>query len=69
MAGLWKEESDGKKFTMLTTTPNESVAPFHHRMPFILSSPESWLGDDWQQVLEKPDKNPLLKIQKQPELF
>jgi len=69
MAGLWKEESDGEKFSMLTTTPNDSVAPFHHRMPFILSSPETWLGDDWQKILESPDKNPLQKIQKQPELF
>jgi len=56
---------------MLTTTPNETVAAYHHRMPFILK-PEQfdlWLSDRWQEVLAKPDHAPLEKFQKQPELF
>lgn len=71
MAGLWRAERDGQKFTMLTTTPNETVSPYHNRMPFILRTDqlESWLGIDWRKVLGDPDKSPLGKIVKQPELF
>ena len=71
LAGLWQKFDDGEKFTMLTTTPNESVSPYHHRMPFLLQPHQyaDWLGDAWLQVLENPDKAPLEKIQKQPELF
>jgi len=71
MAGLWQSDADGDRFTMLTTTPNASVSPHHHRMPFILRSEQyaSWLGDDWFHVLENPDKTPLEKIQRQPDLF
>ena len=47
-AGLWREESGVQKYTMLTTTPNESVAKYHHRMPFILKPDQFdlWLGDE-----------------------
>ena len=71
LAGLWQKFDDGEKFTMLTTTPNASVSPYHHRMPFLLQPQQyaDWLGDAWLQVLENPDKAPLEKIQKQPELF
>ena len=71
MAGLWQPDPDGPRFTMLTTTPNASVSPYHHRMPFILRTEHfaDWLGADWQRVLENPDKADLEKIQKQPELF
>ena len=71
LAGLWREETSGPRFVMLTTTPNESVAKYHHRMPFLLRSEQytDWLGEAWLQVLENPDKSPLEKIQKQPELF
>lgn len=71
MAGLWREEPSGQKFTMLTCTPNETVAPHHHRMPFLLQPEqyESWLGDDWRDVLPHPDKSPLKKFEKQPGLF
>jgi putative SOS response-associated peptidase YedK len=70
-AGLWREESGVKKYTMLTTSPNESVARHHDRMPFIVKPEDydAWLGGDWQQVLTKPDLAPLEKFQKQPELF
>jgi putative SOS response-associated peptidase YedK len=58
-------------FVMLTTTPNASVSPYHSRMPFILRAEQlgAWIGDDWLAVLENPDRAPLEKIQKQPELF
>jgi len=71
MAGLWHPDTDAPRFTMLTTTPNESVSPYHNRMPFILRPEQyaEWLGADWLRVLELPDKSPLDKIQKQPELF
>jgi len=71
MAGLWQTDTDGARFTMLTTTPNATVSPHHDRMPFILPSDlwAEWLGADWLSVLERPDKAALEKIQKQPELF
>ncbi len=60
-----------RSFVMLTTTPNDSVAPHHHRMPFILRAEQytDWLGDNWQRVLANPDKAALEKIRKQAELF
>ena len=71
LAGLWQKFEDGERFTMLTTTPNASVSPYHHRMPFLIQPRQyaDWLGEAWQQVLDNPDKAPLEKIQKQPELF
>ena len=70
-AGLWRDEIGVKKYTMLTTSPNESVEKYHHRMPFILKPDQydSWLGDNWRRVLTEPDHAPLEKIQKQAELF
>ena len=40
-------------------------------VPFLLQPGQyaDWLGDAWLQVLANPDKAPLEKIQKQPELF
>ena len=71
MAGLWQPDAEGGKFTLLTTTPNASVSPYHNRMPFILREEQlaAWLGDDWLSALENPDRAPLDKIQKQAELF
>jgi len=71
LAGLWREEADGKKYTMLTTAPNESVAKHHNRMPFIVKPADydAWLGGDWQRVLSEPDRAPLEKFEKQPDLF
>ena len=70
-AGLWREEAGGPRYTLLTTTPNVSVAPHHDRMPFIVRPEDftDWLRGDWQRVLQTPDKSPLEKFQKQPELF
>ncbi len=63
-------KQNARSFLMLTTTPNASVAPYHHRMPFILRAEQlgAWLGDDWLAVLDNPDRAPLDKIQKQAEL-
>lgn len=71
LAALWRAEGAGNRFVMLTTTPNESVSPYHHRMPFILRAEqcEEWLSGDWEQVLSDPDWALLEKIQNQPELF
>lgn len=71
LAGLWREESSGPRFVMLTTTPSESVAHFHNRMPFLLREEQfpDWLRGDYLKVLAAPDKSPLEKFQKQPELF
>jgi putative SOS response-associated peptidase YedK len=70
-AGLWREDKDGQRYTLLTTTPNVSVAKFHSRMPFILKPADynAWLSGDWQRVLAEPDHSPLEMFQKQPELF
>jgi len=56
---------------MLTTSPNESVAPFHSRMPFVLREDQftEWLRGDFFKVLASPDKSPLEKFQPQPEHF
>lgn len=71
LAGLWRDEPGGPRFVMLTTTPNESVAPFHNRMPFILHPDDfgAWLRGGFEKILASPDKSPLQKFQKQPELF
>lgn len=49
MAGLWEEWSSPHgplcTFTVITTEPNETVAPIHNRMPVILTPEgvETWL--------------------------
>ncbi len=49
-AGLYDELPDGEggSFTIITTTPNELVAPLHDRMPAILApeDEEEWLDRD-----------------------
>jgi putative SOS response-associated peptidase YedK len=50
LAGLWagwRDEETGelrRTFTIVTTTPNDTMAPIHDRMPAILA-PEDW--DRW----------------------
>jgi putative SOS response-associated peptidase YedK len=53
LAGLWEswqspEGEDVRSFTVITTAPNELVAPIHNRMPAILhpSDYECWLDAD-----------------------
>ncbi len=62
-AGLWEEwrgASDApalRTFTILTTTPNDLMAPIHQRMPVILRPEQeaAWLDTEsdqnWQHVL------------------
>lgn len=37
MAGLWEENQGRLCYSMITTRPNESMAPIHNRMPAILA--------------------------------
>lgn len=40
MAGIWQPTAKEKQFTILTTSPNDSVSPAHDRMPLVLTSEE-----------------------------
>jgi putative SOS response-associated peptidase YedK len=60
-AGLWDTWSGGdvdalESFTILTTTPNETLAPFHDRMPVILpeTAREAWLANDASEAALTP---------------
>ena len=44
VAGLWREDSQGRAFTMLTTSPGPHTAPFHDRQ-FVVLPPTRW--SDW----------------------
>lgn len=63
MAGLWDRWEGGgaalESFTILTTVPNERVAPLHDRMPVLLP-PAAW--DRWlaPEAVEPTDLLPLL---------
>lgn len=37
IAGIWEEGEQGECFSMITTEPNEVLAPVHDRMPAVLS--------------------------------
>ncbi len=50
IAGIWEpglEDDLPPSFSMLTTVPNDLVAPLHDRMPVVLTAPDMlrWLGD------------------------
>ena len=49
-AGIWEPPEDGTPgtFGILTTAPNELVAPIHNRMPVILTADAMprWLGSE-----------------------
>ncbi len=59
MAGLWacwrdkdNEDETLETFTVVTTTPNEAIEPYHNRMPVVLA-PDSfaaWLAPDNHDV-------------------
>jgi putative SOS response-associated peptidase YedK len=58
-AGLWSAWADDNGFihytaTILTTQANETMAPFHHRMPVILGSEgtQAWLDPSLTQPAE-----------------
>ena len=40
IAGIWQPTAKEKQFTILTTSPNDSVSPVHDRMPLVLTSEE-----------------------------
>lgn len=40
MAGIWQPTAKEKQFTILTTSPNDSVSPVHDRIPLVLTSEE-----------------------------
>ena len=52
LAGLYADGEDATRFCVLTTTPNETVAAIHDRMPVILAPDEAdqWLGGDVDQA-------------------
>lgn len=57
MAGLWDRWDKGEDgaletFTILTTSPNEIVAPIHKRMPVILEPEhfEEWLDPQFEDL-------------------
>ncbi|MDR2301461.1 MAG: SOS response-associated peptidase [Deltaproteobacteria bacterium] len=63
LAGFWNSYVDQPKgnvterFTVLTTEANESMAPYHSRMPVILTDDEvdDWLGgSDLEKYLKRP---------------
>lgn len=66
-AGLYRSSADGDEVesVILTTSPNELVAPIHDRMPLLLSAEEVriWLTDPQKarQLLTKEDRTALKK--------
>ena len=44
MAGIYQSEAEQNHFVILTTAPNESIVPYHHRMPLII---EKDMIHDW----------------------
>ena len=60
LAGLWEPNhhlatgEGAESYTVITIAPNAFMAPFHDRMPVILSS------DDWATWLDPDGDNPLL---------
>jgi len=51
IAGLWHDEPDGVRFTMLTVAPGPDVCPFHDRQIAVLT-PGEW--GDWL-YLSRPE--------------
>lgn len=47
MAGLYGDFSDERRYVILTTAPNDSVAEIHNRMPLVLEKNQvsAWLRD------------------------
>lgn len=60
-AGLWQAETaseTSRRCVILTTSPNETVARVHNRMPLIVppSDYARWLGDGFEPVLQAPER-------------
>ena len=62
MAGLWREFEGEKKFVILTTSPNHSMADIHNRMPVVLkrSQIQNWLCDTQYAISVLSEKPPEL---------
>lgn len=43
------------RISIVTTEPNESVAPIHPRMPLVLRVEDisTWIGDDWRDLADR----------------
>ncbi len=59
LAGLWEPGTNGRaRMTILTTEPNETVAPIHDRMPVVLhpDDEDTWLrgSPDERETLARP---------------
>lgn len=48
MAGLYREDAEGKRYCILTTAANESIKDVHSRMPLVIRKSQiaSWLQDE-----------------------
>lgn len=57
MAGIWNEYNGERRYVILTTSANKSVANIHNRMPVILTRQliKKWIADDNEalSILEK----------------
>ena len=38
LCGIWQPSNDGGRFSILTTAANDSMRPYHHRMPVLLDT-------------------------------
>jgi len=47
MAGIYTKDTKNRKFTIITTSSNESVSSYHDRMPILVEDNEmiDWLND------------------------
>ena len=56
LAGIFSQSGEEKRFTILTTAANDSMAAYHHRMPVLLEQNEigSWInGPDIRSFIER----------------
>lgn len=65
LGGIWHPSAEGGQFSILTTAANDSMRPYHHRMPILLGAEavRPWLSDvQFAQnlLLQTPD---LLDVQ------
>ena len=58
LAGFYRDEEDGRRYTILTTEANDSMKPVHGRMPLMIGRDEirPWISDDGKLdgFLERP---------------
>lgn len=65
MAGIYNMFENERKFVILTTEANDSMAEIHNRMPLILKNDmiEDWIKDDKAVDFILNYKEPVLKKQ------